>query len=1071
MPQPAGFVVRAIRAAHAVRASRRFVWLTVVLAVLALLAPRAGQGTLAQPTAGTPSGAAPALRPADPHAAAGATAPAPRAADMHSGQVYVRLESFALAATTGAQTQAATPGAEAPARSLQQWEALATSCGPLELSGRLARQGLALVPILPRGAAAIAVARGQSAARGRFARARTAASFTPLQADAAQGVPAAVERLLRWRAVRPLSSRAARAGLPNVDALVSWLRTVRGIEAAEPGYLTAVCAVPGDPWVGSQPYLGLVDAFSAYDRVRGADGDVVVAIVDGGTDWHHEDLWANVWDRPGEIDGNGVDDDGNGYVDDVHGWNFADNTPDPTGLPQTPASARHGTHIAGLIGAISGNGIGVAGMSWNARLLLVNAAFPDGDGLLAYGYDGLVYGALSGAAILNASWGRGVPQRWSQYEADVVAAVTAMGSLVVAAAGNDGTSEPFYPAFYPGALSVTAVDPNLQLMTFTNHAPWIDVAAPGLSLFSTLPGNTYGSLTGTSQAAAIVSGAAALVATLRPDLGPLQIGERLRWTARPLDDLNPGAHGELGSGIIQAGAALEQDPPGIIADRIVLSDDDGDGLVEPGDLLTVGVDLHNELAAAENVTLTLATADPALVLLEQSVHLNRVLSGEALQVRRGLRVWIRPEAAVPGALATLRLLIDAGGRQTHTAFYPEIHPLHATLRSQRVDLTVTCTGKIGYSALTRAIDPGGEGLHAPGAPSRLLLGSLLVGDGPQRVADALIPPAPDDPFEDFYPQAQEALVRETGPGAQETIVANYSDRASTMPLDVTVRQVSRAFGDDARGGFVLCRYEVSAARDARPGVRLGVLLDWEMRPDPSGVDQAFLDPQRRLAWAVDATGDARAGAAAGVLVLEGPGSFTGGWLYDEPVEGTTGPTLFGPPPFYASIDDAALWEMMLRPPITQPSPLGEVASVVAMGPVDLLPGHAAVLSLAFLVAPDALTLLREAEAARVQYAAFQAGFSEGMPMRPELLPNGPNPFNPTTELRFTLPAAAAVRLRLFDTRGRLVAVPLDATLPAGFYRIPWSGIDVRGAAVGSGIYHVVLETPWGTRSGALTLLR
>jgi hypothetical protein len=282
--------------------------------------------------------------------------------------------------------------------------------------------------------------------------------------------------------------------------------------------------------------------------------------------------------------------------------------------------------------------------------------------------------------------------------------------------------------------------------------------------------------------------------------------------------------------------------------------------------------------------------------------------------------------------------------------------------------------------------------------------------------------------------------------------------------------VSRAFHDGARGGFVLCRFEVTAARQPLAGVRVGVLVDWEVAGGRDGNDRVGLDPGRRLGYGFDAAVPDD-GPAAGAALLEGPGTLWGGWLYEEVTEGYDGPTLFGPPPRYPKISDADLWELMTQPPDAQRSPAGDVAQVLAMGPIDLEVGETTVLVVALVVGDDVATLLREADAARVQYGAFQAGFPMGLPARPVLLPNAPNPFNPTTDLRFVLPAEARVRLRVIDARGRLVGVPLDAPLSAGFHRVSWGGTDAAGARIASGVYHVLLETPWGALTRAVTLLQ
>ena len=164
---------------------------------------------------------------------------------------------------------------------------------------------------------------------------------------------------------------------------------------------------PDDAFFSSMTHLMHLNLPEAWDVVKGEDGSVVIAIVDGGTEWRHPDLMDNVWSNPGEVDGNGVDDDGNGFVDDIHGWNFAadPDTNDPTGLADKPSNAAHGTRVAGAAVAVTNNTVGVAGTSWNAQFMAVNAGCPSQDNLICFGFTGVLYAAMTGADIINASWG------------------------------------------------------------------------------------------------------------------------------------------------------------------------------------------------------------------------------------------------------------------------------------------------------------------------------------------------------------------------------------------------------------------------------------------------------------------------------------------------------------------------------------------------------------------------------------------------------------------------------------------------------------------------------------------
>jgi subtilisin family serine protease len=251
---------------------------------------------------------------------------------------------------------------------------------------------------------------------------------------------------------------------------------------------------------------------SAWRQTTGAN--VTVAIIDSGIDLGHPDLAPNLWTNPGEIPDNGIDDDGNGYVDDVHGYDFVDND----GTPQDVNG--HGTHVAGIVGARGGNGIGGAGVAWQARLMAIRVLDDQARGTTAAVAVGIRYAVDNGARIVNLSLAG--PTSTPDLE-DAVRYAQAHGVLIVAAAGNDGadlTTSPTYPAAYgeDNVLGVAATTRDGGLSSVSDYGPGADVAAPGEQILSTALGGGYEWRTGTSMAAPEVAGALVLLAAARPDL-------------------------------------------------------------------------------------------------------------------------------------------------------------------------------------------------------------------------------------------------------------------------------------------------------------------------------------------------------------------------------------------------------------------------------------------------------------------------------------------------------------------------------------------------------------------------
>jgi len=292
------------------------------------------------------------------------------------------------------------------------------------------------------------------------------------------------------------------------------------IDYAEPNFIYSISRSPNDPLFADGSLWGLnntgqfggtvdadIDAPEAWDFTFG--GDIIVGVVDSGVDYTHPDLAANMWRNPGEIPDDGIDNDGNGYVDDVFGIDTVNNTGDPYD------ELGHGTHCAGTIAGAGNNTQGVAGVCWRAQIMALKFIAGDGAGNAFGALACIEYAIHHGARVLNNSWGGGP---YSQALQDMIALAEASNVLFCAAAGNGGRDgigdnndlTPDYPASYPNSnvLAVAASDRNDALAVFSNYGSnSVDVAAPGVDVVSTLPGNRYASYNGTSMATPHVCGA------------------------------------------------------------------------------------------------------------------------------------------------------------------------------------------------------------------------------------------------------------------------------------------------------------------------------------------------------------------------------------------------------------------------------------------------------------------------------------------------------------------------------------------------------------------------------------
>jgi len=361
-----------------------------------------------------------------------------------------------------------------------------------------------------------------------------------------------------------------------LEPAMAKLKALPEVEDVQPIAIHEFDILPNDPGFSNQWYLDQttdhdIDAPEAWDTTTGSN-TVVVAVVESGVQYTHEDLVDNIWDNPDEIPNNGVDDDANGYVDDTLGWDFVDGQ---IGYPWWPGEDSltednepsdfngHGTHVAGIIGAVTNNNIGVAGVNWDVKImcLRVGGSVNVGGqerGLLRtdWAAKAIVYAVDEGAHIVNCSFGTsasgGLPYAAWYAEQN--------GVLIVHAAGNDDSETADYFGERDEILNVAATNSSDQKASFSNYGDWVDVSAPGTYIYSTYSrcdtirycdtGYTYKS--GTSMATPVVAGIAALVKARQPSWISKHLYARVYGMVDTIDHLNSSYEGKLGSGRVNA---------------------------------------------------------------------------------------------------------------------------------------------------------------------------------------------------------------------------------------------------------------------------------------------------------------------------------------------------------------------------------------------------------------------------------------------------------------------------------------------------------------------------------------
>ncbi len=457
--------------------------------------------------------------------------------------------------------------------------------------------------------------------------------------------------------------------------------------------------IPNDSYFDRQWYLekiGVPQAWGLWKNELPGDSTILVGIVDTGLDYTHPDLQNIMYVNPGEdvnhdgritaIDSNGVDDDGNGYVDDFLGWDFAgskkpNENPDNDVRPPQAGTYRelsHGTHVGGIIAALTDNGIGISGISFRSKLIVTKHSFDDDltEPGIVKGYSGVLYCAKLGAKIINCSWGGG----YDFYGKLVIDNVTKnYGAIVVAAAGNDSHNNDNnhqYPSDFDNAVAVAALRIDDKKAYYSNYGEVVDISAPGgegssysTAILSTIHANagSYAAWQGTSMAAPVVTGALALLKAWFPDDSRQQLLSRLYSSADPIDGANPSYKGLLGAGRVNVYNAIARE----LMPKISLTDYKFESLrgtsPAPGDTLSLALTLSNQVnwRDAYHVRAVLRSLSPYAQVLDSVFWIDELPAGaESIWDQSEPRVWI--DSLAPLQELTFQLKITAND----TSEYP-----------------------------------------------------------------------------------------------------------------------------------------------------------------------------------------------------------------------------------------------------------------------------------------------------------------------------------------------------------------------------------------------------------------
>ena len=452
------------------------------------------------------------------------------------------------------------------------------------------------------------------------------------------------------------------SGSTDLDYALESFSKISFIEWVEPIKIMKSDYEPNDPYWNNQWAMQSVSAELAFDlwdinggQIPGAmqDGEIVVGISDNGFNWRHPDLIGNVWQNLGEDadgdgvviiqngnswifdpgDENGLDDDGDGYIDNFIGWDATNNDNDPFPVNN---SLDHGTLVGGCVSSSTDNGVGMGSVGWSIKLMGVNAS--NNASTVTDGYQAALTAAQMGANIINMSWGG--PGSCSASEQNYFNVIyNNYGSILVTSSGNDFNTnfEPYSPSACDHTISVSAVDPGNQFGCWANADPWVDLCAPGDAILTTNHPSGYATVSGTSFASPIVSGAIGLLWSRFPTMEKEWVIDRIITNTDLFGDMDGSCSGAslvgmLGSGTLNINKALTAGVyPSLYVDGInYLNDTDDDGVLNPGETAQVKILVGNldGFADGQNVVATISSEDSRIIILDDLIEFsNNVPAG------------------------------------------------------------------------------------------------------------------------------------------------------------------------------------------------------------------------------------------------------------------------------------------------------------------------------------------------------------------------------------------------------------------------------------------------------------
>ncbi|MEO5645452.1 MAG: S8/S53 family peptidase [Bacteroidia bacterium] len=837
------------------------------------------------------------------------------------------------------------------------------------------------------------------------------------------------------------------SGAIGLESAIGKLYNQGFFEFVEPHYIPKIDMAVNDPKSlnnttgNGQYHIYLTNCAgpgtSGWDISTGA-ATTLIAIVDTGTEYTHPDLTNQVAINAGDPVGGG-DQDGDGYIDNYRGWDVAMNDNDATWQGNA-----HGVHVSGCASAQCNNGVGLCGTGYNCKFVPVKIA--DASGTLTASYEGITYAADFGCSVINCSWGGGGGGTYGQTIIDY--AVNNCDALVIAAAGNNGMDEMFYPAAYDKVLSVAATTNTDTRAGFSNYNYSVDICSPGNNVNATWNGAQYVQNSGTSMASPVCAGIAGIVRTYFPSYNALQVGERLKRTSDNVYIANPSATytDKLGAGRVNLYRALtDPNGPAIVFSNMVM-DDLNDLTFVANDTIRISGDFTNYLGAATNLnaTLSVVTGGTYVSILDATTNVGALGTlATANNNADPFEVKILPTAPINQPILFKLTMVD-GSYTVNQYFTIIVNVDYINITVNDVWTTITSKGLIGYNQPAQIQGLGFDYLQAG---SLMYEASLMIGSTASNTNDMVRNGTPGNTDVDF---ASLYTVRPVPLAVSDFDVdGKFRDNVSATPLPVTVHHNAYAWSTAPHRKYVIVKYViVNTGATSLSNLYAGIFSDWDIDAATFGLNRAAFDATNRMGY-VYYTGSG--GKYCGIKLL------TSAPVTHYAIDNVSGGA--GGIDIYDGYSQAEKYTSMS----TNRAAAGaagngeDVCDVVSSGPFTIASNDSIVVAFALIAGDDLGDLQASAVDAQVMWDGIPTAMAETQNVHSAILNTFPNPTSGATEINYNVAEAGYSEIRILDATGKLVTLLAAGDKAAGNY-----SARLETANLADGIYLVQMLTAEGT---------